>query len=125
MTNHTCIRVYADEEQIKRCRKELEKAEAKVKQLAKIFNLAGNATRMRILYLLFEEVQLCVCDISDILNMKIPAISQHLRKLKDAGLVDNKRVAQTIFYYLEEPLKEILLTQFLTLRESSKALENV
>ena len=43
----------------------------------------GNSVRLKILYLLFEEKRLCVCDLSDILGMNISAISQHLRKIKE------------------------------------------
>ncbi|WP_431217102.1 ArsR family transcriptional regulator [Puia sp. P3] len=45
--------------------------------------LAGNEVRLKILHLLEEEKELCPCDLSDMLGMSIPAISQHLRKMKD------------------------------------------
>jgi len=41
---------------------------------------------------------MCPCDLSDVLEMTVPAVSQHLRKLKDGGLVTDKKVGQTIFY---------------------------
>ncbi|WP_425291189.1 ArsR family transcriptional regulator [Spirosoma linguale] len=46
-----------------------------------MLNLAGNENRLKLIYLLKEEADLCVCDLSDILGMTIPAASQHLRKL--------------------------------------------
>jgi DNA-binding transcriptional ArsR family regulator len=100
MENNTCIRVYADVEQINDCKLELSKANDSIGMLSKAFNLAGNETRMKILYLLRVQGELCVCDLSDILSMTPPAISQHLRKLKDGGVITNKRVAQTIYYSL-------------------------
>ena len=63
---------------------------------------------MKITFLLHEEKELCVCDLSDILNMKIPAISQHLRKLKDAGIIKNRKVAQTIFYSVTSEVETLL-----------------
>ncbi len=71
-------------------------------QLAGILSMAGNAVRLKILYLLFLEEKLCVCDLTDILGMKIPAVSQHLRKLKDAAMVTTRRQGQTIYYSITE-----------------------
>ena len=65
-----------------------------------MLDLAGNANRLKIIYLLQEESNLCVCDLSDILGMTIPAVSQHLRKLKDAQLIQARKVGQTVFYSL-------------------------
>lgn len=62
--------------------------------------LAGNEVRLKILFLIYEENELCPCDLSDILGMSIPAVSQHLRKLRDGGLIESRREGQTIFYKL-------------------------
>lgn len=70
--------------------------------LAGILYMAGNAVRLKILYLIFLEEKLCVCDLTDILGMKIPAVSQHLRKLKDAAMVTTRRQGQTIYYSITE-----------------------
>lgn len=50
------------------------------------------------LFLLNQEKELCPCDLSDILDMTIPAISQRLRKLKDGGIIQSRKSCQTIFY---------------------------
>ena len=60
------------------------------------------------LYLLEEEGRLCPCDLSDILGMTIPAISQHLRKLKDRNIIEATREGQTIYYSLKEEHLKIL-----------------
>jgi len=95
---NTCIRVYADQVQIDRCKKKVAELDQEIEHYAEILKLIGNAVRMKILYLLAEENELCVCDLSDILGMQIPAISQHLRKLKDKSIVQTKKVGQTIYY---------------------------
>jgi len=95
---NTCIRVYADQVQIDRCKKKVGELDREIEHYADILKLIGNAVRMKILYLLAEENELCVCDLSDILGMQIPAISQHLRKLKDKSIVQTKKVGQTIYY---------------------------
>ncbi|MCL6524285.1 MAG: metalloregulator ArsR/SmtB family transcription factor [Thermoflavifilum sp.] len=98
---NTCIRVYADPRQIQDGRKKLKASAKGIQVLSRLLNLCGNEVRMQILYLLYAEDQLCPCDLSDMLGMSIPAVSQHLRKLKDAGLVTTRRAAQTIFYRIE------------------------
>ncbi len=105
---NTCIRVFADSDQINRCREDLKSKEKGLLELADVLNLAGNAVRLKILYLLKQENELCPCDLSDILGMTVPAVSQHLKKLKDAGIVTTKKSGQTIFYSVEEQSQRII-----------------
>jgi DNA-binding transcriptional ArsR family regulator len=108
MKKNTCIRVYADQRQISNCRKKLQENAVAFAQLSKVLALAGNEVRLKILYLLEEEQELCPCDLSDMLGMTIPAVSQHLRKLKDGSIVDSKRIGQTIFYFLKREHLNVL-----------------
>src|SRR5258708_38329833 len=104
----TCIRLYADPVQIKTCKEKVENTETAFSQMSAVLSLAGNDVRLKILYLLEEEKELCPCDLSDILGMSIPAISQHLRKMKDGGIIGGRKEGQTIFYSLKsEHLKMI------------------
>jgi DNA-binding transcriptional ArsR family regulator len=96
-----CIRVYADKVQINECKKKLKENVTSFAQLSKVLELAGNEVRLKILYLLEEEDHLCPCDLSDILGMSIPAVSQHLRKLKDGNIIESRREGQTIYYSLK------------------------
>ena len=105
---NTCIRVFADSIQISRCREDLKNKEESFLELADVLNLAGNAVRLKILYLLNQENELCPCDLSDILGMTVPAVSQHLKKLKDAGVVTTKKSGQTIFYSVEAQSQRII-----------------
>lgn len=52
---------------------------------------------------------MCTSDLSDVLEMTPPAISQHLRKLKDRGLIKDKKVGQTIFYSIVEESVQLIL----------------
>ena len=97
---NNCIRVYADPIQIKRGKEKVKATGRSLLQLANVLALAGNDARLKILYLLEEEKELCPCDLSDMLGMSIPAISQHLRKLKDGNIVATRKSGQTIFYSL-------------------------
>ncbi|GAC1423045.1 MAG: hypothetical protein NVS9B7_23210 [Flavisolibacter sp.] len=100
--NITCIRPYADQVLIKECKKKLQKVENSIIKLSKVLALAANDVRLKILYLLEGENELCVCDLADILEMTIPAVSQHLRKLKDGNILQTRRNGQTIYYSLKE-----------------------
>tara|TARA_R110002096_G_scaffold183757_16_gene361962 strand:+ start:13084 stop:13464 length:381 start_codon:yes stop_codon:yes gene_type:complete len=112
MSKQQCIRDVADLVQINRCIDSLNQVENSVYKLTDILKLAANDVRLKILFLLDNEVKLCPCDLGDILEMSIPAISQHLRKLKDGGLVDTKREGQVIFYSLNPTFRKILSSSF-------------
>lgn len=106
--SNTCIRVYADQEQIMNCKEKLKVNSRTFNLLGKVLELAGNEVRLKILFLLEEESELCPCDISDILGMSIPAVSQHLRKLKDGNIIEARRTGQTINYSLKDEHFKIL-----------------
>ena len=115
----TCIRILADHKQIEECRAKLEINNQSFIQLSKVLELAGNEVRLKILYLLKEENELCPCDMSDILRMSIPAVSQHLRKLKDANIIESRREAQTIYYSLKDEHIKILKPFFSYLNQTT------
>ena len=67
--------------------------------LADLFKIFGDTTRMKILLALHES-EMCVCAIAELLGMNQSAISHQLRILKDAMLVGNRREGKTIYYFL-------------------------
>jgi ArsR family transcriptional regulator len=69
--------------------------------LADLFRMFGDTTRIRILYLLFES-ELCVCDLAKLLGVTQSAVSHQLRALKDAKLVRFRRAGKTVFYALDD-----------------------
>ena len=69
--------------------------------LAELFRIFGDSTRIRILYVLFES-EMCVCDIAQLLGMTQSAISHQLRALKNARLVKSRRDGKTVFYSLAD-----------------------
>ena len=68
-------------------------------ELADLFRVFGDSTRIKILYVLFES-EMCVCDIAQLLNMNQSAISHQLRVLKQSKLVKYRRDGKTVFYSL-------------------------
>ncbi len=71
-----------------------------VEQLAEVFKALGDVTRLRILALLAEKGELCVCEIVPALEAPQSTVSHHLATLKYAGLVRQRRESQMIFYSL-------------------------
>lgn len=124
MENNSCIRQQADIEQINRCKDTVKELNESFDYLANGLSLVGNSVRLKILYLLFEEKRLCVCDLSDILGMNISAISQHLRKMKDRNLLETERDGQTIFYSLTSEYLT-LLNPFFEILDKNKILDTV
>ena len=98
--SNTCIRVLADLNQINGCKEDMERVVPEIEKVAKVLNLAGNQVRLSILFLIHNEGEMCPCDLSDVLQMSVPAVSQHLRKMKDGGLIKDNKIGQTIFYQL-------------------------
>lgn len=75
--------------------------------LAELFKVFGDSTRIKILWALVES-EMCVCDIAYLLNMTQSAISHQLRVLKQAKLVKNRKEGKIVFYSLEdEHIKQI------------------
>jgi DNA-binding transcriptional ArsR family regulator len=124
MENNSCIRQQADIEQINRCKNTVSDLDESFNYLANGLSLVGNSVRLKIVYLLFDEKRLCVCDISDILGMNISAISQHLRKMKDRNLLETDREAQTIFYSLTTEYEK-LLKPFFEILDKNKIIATI
>ena len=78
--------------------------------LAELFKLFADSTRIKILYVLFAS-ELCVCDIAQLLNMSQSAISHQLRALKQAKLVRYRREGKQVFYSLADGHVRTILGQ--------------
>jgi len=81
-----------------------------LEDLAVFLGLLGSSTRLKLIYLLGELKELCVCDMADILGVSVSAVSQHLAKLRAYGVVKTRREKQTIYYSLSGgPRHKLLL----------------
>ncbi len=79
-------------------------------ELAELFKIFGDSTRIRILYVL-TEAEVCVCDLAEALNMTQSAISHQLRILKTARLVKSRRSGKSIFYSLADDHVKTIIAQ--------------
>ena len=69
--------------------------------LSELFKVLGDETRTRILYLLSLQ-ELCVCDIAEVMEMSLPAVSHHLRLLKALRIVKYRRDGKQVYYSLDD-----------------------
>ena len=79
-----------------------------LQELAGLFKVFGDSTRIRILFVLFEE-EVCVCDLAEALQMTQSAISHQLKILKDNNIVGNEKVGNYVYYFLVDEHINILI----------------
>ena len=84
--------------------------ETELYDLAELFKVFGDSTRIRILFVLFEA-EVCVCDLPKVLNMTQSAISHQLRILKQNKLVKSRREGKSIFYSLADDHVRTIINQ--------------
>ena len=108
----TCTRAEANHKQLQNCMNTLDNMEESFQKMTKLLSIAGNDVRLKILFLLNTEEELCPCDLADILKMSVPAVSQHIRKMKDAGIISSRRDGQTLYYSLNTDETEVLNSIF-------------
>ncbi len=95
-----CGYMHLHEDVVRRVEAEMPEEEI-LFDLAELFKIFGDSTRIRILYLLFES-EMCVCDIAQLLGMTQSAISHQLQVLKKSKLVKYRREGKTVFYSLAD-----------------------
>lgn len=85
-------------------------AEEELYDLAELFKVFGDSTRIRILFVLFEA-EVCVCDLAETLHMTQSAISHQLRILKQSKLVKSRREGKSVFYSLADEHVRTIIAQ--------------
>ena len=75
--------------------------ERELTEMAELFKVFGDSTRIHILYLLSRSEK-CVCDIASALGLTQPAVSYQLKTLKHSRLVKNRREGKTVYYALDD-----------------------
>ena len=100
--------------------KEIMPEEELLYDLAELFKVFGDTTRIKILCALFEA-EMCVCDIANLLSMNQSAISHQLRVLKQARLVKYRKDGKVVYYSLDdEHVKHIFDQGLIHINESYK-----
>lgn len=95
-----CSCTMIHEDVVKKVKKRMPQEE-KLYDLADLFKVFGDTTRIKIMCALFEE-EMCVCDIAALLGMNQSAISHQLRVLKQARLVKYRKEGKSVYYSLDD-----------------------
>ena len=104
-----CEYIHVHEDIVKKVNEQMPDEEV-LYDLAELFRIFGDSTRIKILYVLFES-EMCVCDIAQLLGMSQSAISHQLRCLKQSKLVKSRREGKTVFYSLADSHVRAILGQ--------------
>ncbi|HEC63990.1 MAG TPA: ArsR family transcriptional regulator [bacterium] len=99
-----CVGPSISKAEIQKANKVLDKIEEIYEAETFLETLSGE-TRLKLVLLLQQMKELCVCDMADILGTSVSATSHQLKKLRDTNIVDTRRKSQTIYYSLKDKKK--------------------
>ena len=105
-----CCETFQTHEELLKLVSEQMPEEEELYDLAELFKVFGDSTRIRILYVLFEA-EVCVCDLAEALNMTQSAISHQLKILKQSRLVKGRREGKSVFYSLADSHVRTIIAQ--------------
>lgn len=109
MDNPSCSITFLHEEVVNRVKNVMPEEDTLI-DLAELFKVFGDSTRIKILYILSEE-EMCVCDIASLIGISQSAISHQLRILKQAKLVKFRREGKVVFYSLDDDHVKSIIKQ--------------
>ncbi len=104
----TCNVVCVNEKLVAKLKKKLPPYKV-IGEAEDIFSVLGDATRIKILFALSQEKELCVCDIANILGLTVSAASHQLRTLRSARTVTYRNAGNMVYYSLADKYVEALL----------------
>ena len=107
--NHTCCELGEHENVIETLQKTVPQDD-KIQELADLFKIFGDFTRVRILYHL-SVTEMCVCHLTEALGMNQPAVSNQLRVLKEANLIKSRKEGKNVYYSLADDHVRTILSQ--------------
>ena len=88
-----------------------------IEDLSEFYKLFGDKTRLGIIWALGVS-EICVCDLSVLLNMSQSAISHQLRILKQARIVKSRREGKVVYYSLEDDhIRSVLNVGYIHMKE--------
>ena len=84
-----------------------------IQVMEKQLKAVADQNRLKLLACM-KKGKVCVCDFVDVLGVSQPAVSQHLRKLKEAGIIAERKVGTWKHYRIKEeqtPLMQGILAE--------------
>ncbi len=116
----TCEVFVFDENKVKKLKKFISQTE----DLAPLFKVLADSTRLKIAYILSLEKELCVCDIATIIESSNATASHHLRLLNNMGLAKYRKEGKMAFYSLQSPHLRHLIQEAIRLKKGSSDYEH-
>lgn len=105
--NGVCKTMFVHEDTVKAVMESMPREE-QLYELADFFKIVGDTTRIKILHALLVA-EMCVCDLSNLLNVSQSAVSHQLRTLRQADLVTFRKQGKVVFYSLkDEHIRQII-----------------
>ena len=98
LSGQVCEIFSYDEALVARIKKQVTASEG----LSRIFKVLGDETRAKIVYALSQADRLCVCDIAQIVGLSLPAVSHHLRVLRELDIARANKEGKMVFYSLAD-----------------------
>ncbi|OIA99328.1 transcriptional regulator [Paenibacillus sp. LC231] len=103
----TCEIFCYDEDKVNRVREKLSKND--FQNMAQVFKVLADHTRLKVAYALCDEDELCVCDVANIIGSTMATASHHLRLLRNMGIANYRKEGKLVFYSLgDEQLKQMI-----------------
>ncbi|WDZ55091.1 ArsR/SmtB family transcription factor [Paenibacillus polymyxa] len=107
----TCEIYCYDEKKVNRVKQRVEQFETQT--ITQIFKALADDTRLKIVFCLCEEGELCVCDVANIIGCSMASASHHLRLLRNMNLATYRKEGKLVFYSLQdEHLKQLIKLAF-------------
>src|SRR3954470_1034721 len=91
---------------------------------SQIFKACADESRLRILHLIFENGEMCISDLENILEFTQTKTSRHLIYLKNSGILSYRRYNHWVFYQIKDEVYEILKQIFSFLRKDSQLIKD-
>ncbi|MDH5598611.1 MAG: ArsR family transcriptional regulator [Cyclobacteriaceae bacterium] len=110
--NEKCIRIVTDIRHIKDCKEDLYAVDLFLSKGSDLFKILSNKDHLKILFVLNKQESVCTCDIKDIMDLSLSETLIQLAYLKDQGIIVEKRVGQTTFWYIHVDLRAIIYSLF-------------
>ncbi|MFB5763236.1 ArsR/SmtB family transcription factor [Paenibacillus medicaginis] len=108
MSHDTCEIYCYNEETVHRIKEQLSVTDTQ--NIAKIFKVLADDTRMKVAFALCQEDELCVCDVANIIGSTVATASHHLRLLRNMGLANYRKEGKLVFYSLDnEHVKRLIM----------------
>lgn len=116
-----------DEEKVNRLKQTI--VTDNIQHMTKMFKALADDTRIKIAYALYQEEELCVCDVANIIGSTTATASHHLRFLRNLGLAKYRRAGKLVFYSLDDEhigqLIEMAYTHSMEIVGSNEAIGHV